>query len=77
MTRRPASRAREKQKLRLFFQQAKQLAGQAEKMREEARCLNVEHCLNPDDPVNLAQLKTELKKLRRLAQSLETKTRNF
>jgi len=75
MTRSPDERA--KRKLRLIFQQAKQLAEQAEKVREEARCLNVEHCLSPDDPINFTQLQAELKKLRRMAQLLETKTSKF
>ena len=64
-------------KLELLLAQAKRVAVQAKDVRVAAIDITVKHGFAPDKPINLTQLKTGLKKLRRLAQSLETKTRNF
>ncbi len=74
MTRNLSARER---KLELLLEQAKRVAVQAKDVRVAAIDITVKHGIAPDNPINLAQLKTGLKKLRRLAQSLETKTRNF
>ncbi len=74
MTRNLSARDR---KLELILAQAKCVAVQAKDVRVEAIDIAVKRGFAPDKPINLTQLKAELKKLRRLTQSLETKTRNF
>ena len=74
MTRNLSARDR---KLELILAQAKCVAVQAKDVRVAAIDITIKHGIAPDDSINLTQLKTGLKKLRRLAQSLETKTRNF
>ncbi len=74
MPRRLSARDR---KLELLLEQAKQVAVQAKDVRVAAIDITVKHGIAPDDPIRLDKLKTGLKKLRLLTQSLETKTRNF
>ena len=74
MTRNLSARDR---KLELLLEQAKRVAVQAKDVRVAVIDISVKRGFAPDEPFNLTQLKTELKKLRRLTQSLETKTRNF
>jgi hypothetical protein len=61
----------------LLLEQAKQVAVQAKDVRVAVINISVKRGFAPDEAINLTQLKAELKKLRRLAQSLETKTRHF